>query len=269
MAYHFVHHAQPTLYRVHDRPDLEKLEAFSALIDKFGYRFSVSPQMPTKDFARLIKRMKGKPEEELINELLLRSMAKAVYQPKNIGHFGLAFLHYLHFTSPIRRYPDLLVHRLLKQMKNGKYPVRLARKLPGVLTNVGKHTSERERRAMEAEREAVKTKQVSYMAGQVGSEYDGVISGVLNFGFFVRLSGPECEGLVRASTLDDDYYQYDEGSYCLVGSRRGRAFRLGDRIRVGVMRVDKEAREIDLFLVKEKEPASRSHGRKKSRKKKR
>ncbi len=277
VALHFFRIAQPTLYRVHDKPNMEKLEAFSYMISKLGYKFAVSPQMPTGDFARLLKKIKGKPEEEMVNELLLRSMAKAIYQPQNIGHFGLAFKHYLHFTSPIRRYPDLLIHRLLKELKNGKYPTALEKKLPRMLENIGKQSSDRERRAMEAERNAVKAKQVSYMAGQIGSEYDGVISGVLNFGFFVRIIGPECEGLVRASTLDDDYYRYDEEHYRLVGSRTHNVFRLGDKVRVGVMKVDVLSREIDLSLVRDKEtnkkiskkPGKKQRGQKKTGKKRR
>jgi ribonuclease R len=269
VALHFFRNAQPTLFRVHDRPDMEKLEGFVYLVAGFGYRFAVSPQMPTQDFSRFLKKVKGKPEEELINELLLRSMKKAVYQPENIGHFGLAFTHYLHFTSPIRRFPDLLVHRLLKNLKDGKYPVRLAQKLPAVLTNVGNQSSDRERRAMEAERTAVKAKQVAYMAGQVGSQYDGIISGVVNFGFFVRLVGPECEGLVRASTMDDDYYRFDEEGYQLVGRRQGKTYRLGDKVRVGVMRVDVEKREIDLFLVPAKTPRKKkTRGRSSGKKRK-
>lgn len=272
VARHFVKYGQPTLFRVHDRPDMEKLEGFSHLMSKFGYKFPVSPTMPTRDFQRFLDKVKGKPEEELVNELLLRSMKKAVYQPQDIGHFGLAFKHYLHFTSPIRRYPDLMVHRLLKYMKNNKYPVRLAQKLGVILTNAGKQSSEMERRAMEAERDAVKAKQVSYMSGQVGSEYDGIISGVTNYGFFVRLIGPECDGLVRASTLDDDYYRFDEESYRLVGRRKGKIFRLGDKVRVGVLRVDVEAREIDLFVVPSREESpkgKKSYGRRKSRRAKR
>ncbi len=261
VAMHFSRHAQPILYRVHDRPDMEKLEGFAHVVAGFGYRFAVSPNMPTGDISRFLEKVKGKPEEELINELLLRSMMKAVYQPENIGHFGLAFLHYLHFTSPIRRYPDLLVHRLLKQLKNGKYPVRLAQKLSVVLTHAGNQSSDRERRATEAERVAVKAKQVAYMAGQVGSQYDGIISGVVNFGFFVRLVGPECEGLVRASTIDDDYYRFDEEGFKMVGRRSGQSFRLGDKVRVGVMKVDVEKREIDLFLVPSETPKKKSSGR--------
>ena len=267
VALHFFRTAQPILYRVHDRPDLERLEAFSQFVTAFGYRFPVSPNMPTGDLARFLNLIKGKPEEELLNELLLRSLKKAVYQPENIGHFGLAFSHYLHFTSPIRRYPDLLVHRLLKQLHNGRYPVRLAQKLGPILTNVGKQSSDMERRSMEAEREAVKAKQVAYMAQQIGSQYEGIISGVINFGFFVRLTGPGCEGLVRVSTLDDDYYSYDETGYRMVGRRRGRVFRLGDRVTVGVLKVDIDAREIDLFLAPPVQETKKRAGRRPSRRK--
>jgi len=269
VALHFFRNGQPILYRVHDRPDMEKLEAFSHLVGRFGFRFSVSPQMPAGDFSRFLDQIKGKPEEELINELMLRAMKKAVYQPENVGHFGLAFTHYLHFTSPIRRYPDLLVHRLLKQLDKGKYPIRLAQKLPIILTNAGKQSSARERLAMEAEREAVKAKQVAFMAGQVGSEYDGIISGVTSFGFFVRLVGPECEGLVRMSTLGDDYYRFDEETYGLIGRRKGKVYRLGDKVRVGVLRVDVEAREIDLFVVAAPEPRRKRAGIKGTRRRRR
>ncbi|NMC43517.1 MAG: ribonuclease R [candidate division Zixibacteria bacterium] len=269
VALHFFRNAQPILYRVHDRPDMEKLEAFAHFAKAFGYTFPVSPTMPTRAIAGFLDTIKGKPEEDLLNELLLRSMKKAVYQPENLGHFGLAFTHYLHFTSPIRRYPDLLVHRLLKQLKNGRYPVKLAQKLDSVLTNVGKQSSEMERRAMEAEREAVKAKQTVFMAEHVGWEYEGIISGILNFGFFVRLVEPGCEGLVRVSTLDDDYYAYDEAGYRMVGRRHGRVFRLGDKVRVGILKVDVEAREIDLFLVKTAAPRKAPKEKRSQRRRKR
>jgi ribonuclease R len=158
------------------------------------------------------------------------------------------------------------VHRLLKQLKGDKYPVRLAQKLGVTLTNAGKQSSDLERRAMEAEREAVKTKQVAFMAQHVGSEYDGIISGVTNFGFFVRLAGPGCEGLVRMSTLGDDYYRYDEAGYRLVGRRQGKIYRLGDKVKVGVLRVDVEASEIDLFLPQPTIAAKKPHGRRALRK---
>jgi ribonuclease R len=180
---------------------------------------------------------------------MLRSMQKAVYQPKNIGHFGLAFKHYAHFTSPIRRYPDLIVHRLLRQLKNGRYPVALDKKLGSILTHVGKHCSETERNAEAAEREAVRYKQTIFMKQRLGEEYKGVISGVLSFGFFVRLNTMGAEGMVRLSSVNDDYYSYDEAHHRLVGRRTGRIFRMGDPVTVSVAGVDVAKNEINLALV--------------------
>ncbi len=252
VALHVFRLAQKFLYRVHDKPDMEKLEAFSYLVSTLGYKFAVSPNMRPIQFSRFLEKIKGKPEEEFLNELMLRSMKKAVYQPKNIGHFGLAFSHYTHFTSPIRRYPDLTVHRLLKKLKDGKYPQALNKKLDTILANVGKHCSDVERLSEEAEREAVKIKQVAFMSKHVGDEYEGVISGILNFGFFVRLNNMGVEGMVRLSTLDDDYYNFDERHFRLVGKRTGNVFQLGDSVKVGVMQVNQYKNEIDFYLVETK-----------------
>jgi len=241
---------QKLLYRVHDRPDMEKLEAFSYLMTTLGYKFPVSENIQPLQFAKFLNRVKGKPEEELINELMLRSMKKAVYQPGNVGHFGLAFKHYTHFTSPIRRYPDLIVHRLLKKLDGGRYPVKLAKRLDNILGNIGRHCSDTERNAEAAEREAIKYKQVAFMAKHVGEQYKGVISGVLNFGFFVRLNDLGVEGMVRVSTLDDDYYNFEEKNYRLVGRRTGKIFRMGDPVEVGVLSVDQLKNEIDFYLVR-------------------
>jgi ribonuclease R len=251
--------AQPFLYRVHDKPSLEKLEAFSYMMEKLGHKFPVSKTMRPSQFARFLESVKDTPEADFINELLLRSMAKAVYQRENIGHFGLAFTHYTHFTSPIRRYPDLLVHRLLRKLKGGNYPPAFAKRVESVIDNVSKHCSETERLAEQAEREAVRVKQVAYMAEHLGDEHDGVISGVMPFGFFVRLQRLGVEGLVRVSTVDDDFYRYDESGYRLIGRRTNKSYRLGDAVRVGVLRVDKDRNEIDLF-VSELEKAQEKKG---------
>jgi len=248
---------QHMIYRVHDRPDMEKLDNFSAMMARLGYKFPVSDNTSPRELARFLNKIKGKPEEEFINELMLRSLQKAVYQRKNIGHFGLAFKHYSHFTSPIRRYPDLLVHRLLRALKNGKYAPAFAKKISSVIDNVGKHCSETERYSERAEREAVKIKQASFMAKHVGDVYKGVISGVMKFGFYVRLDGLGAEGMVRISSIDDDYYHHDEKNYSLIGRSTGRVFRLGDPIEVGVLRVDKLKHEIDLFIVEKKKKKSR------------
>lgn len=240
--------AQPFLYRVHDRPDMEKLEAFSAMMARLGYRLAVSKTTKPGDLARFLESVKEKPEADFINELMLRSLKKAVYQRNNVGHFGLAFNHYTHFTSPIRRYPDLLVHRLLRTRRSdGKYPAAFAKRVPSVIDHVGKHCSETERIAETAEREAVKVKQVQYMARHVGDHFWGIISGVTGFGFFVRLDNLGAEGLVRVSTINDDYYHFDDQRYALIGRRTGRTFRLGDRVEVGILSVDKVNSEIALF----------------------
>lgn len=245
--------AQKFLYRVHDRPNQEKIEAFSYLVSTLGYRFPASPEIKPTQFSRFLKRIQGKPEEEFLNELMLRSMQKAVYQSKNIGHFGLAFSHYTHFTSPIRRYPDLMVHRLLKKLKNGRYPEKLNKNLDTILKHVGDSCSKTEREAEAAERDAVKMLQIAYMSDRVGDEYDGVVSGMLNFGFFVRLNEVGVEGMVRLSSLDDDYYHFDEKRFRLVGRQTGRIFRLGDRIKVGVLSIDIPKSELNLFLVESKD----------------
>lgn len=254
--------AQPFLYRVHDRPDIEKLNEFSYLMKRLGYSFPVSENMRPIAFARFLESIKDAPQEDFINELMLRSMKKAVYQRQNIGHFGLAFNHYTHFTSPIRRYPDLIVHRLLRKLKGAKYPPAYARRISGFIDSVGQHCSDTEREAEGAEREAVKVKQISYMSRHIGDHFDGVVSGVMPHGFFVRLDNMGVEGMVRMSSIDDDYYQFDGKRYRVVGRRTGRTFQLGDKIKIGVMRVDTVANEMDLFLV---EPAAKKKAGKKDK----
>ncbi|MBU0985218.1 MAG: ribonuclease R [candidate division Zixibacteria bacterium] len=243
---------QSFIYRVHAKPDMEKLEAFSTMMDRLGHRFPASKTIKPIQFSRFLERIKDTPEADFINELMLRSMQKAVYQRENIGHFGLAFTHYTHFTSPIRRYPDLLLHRLLRKLKGGKYPVAYARKVNTTIDFASKHCSETERHAEQAERDAVKSKQVAFMAKHLGDEYDGVISGVAPYGFFVRLGSTGAEGMVRVSTIDDDYYRYDEESYRLIGRRTKHTYRMGDAVRVGIMKVDIGRREIDLFVTGKK-----------------
>ncbi len=243
---------QPLLYRVHDKPAIEKLNTFSDMMKRLGHSFPVSKHIKPIQFARFLERVKDLPEGDFIHELLLRSMQKAVYQRENIGHFGLAFTHYAHFTSPIRRYPDLLVHRLLRKLKKGKYPAAFARRIQAVIDHVGGHCSETERVAVTAEREAVRTKQVTFMTRHLGDEFEGVISGTMSYGFFVRLNKMGVEGLVRFSSIDDDYYHYDEKQSLIIGRRTGRSFRMGHAVKVGVANVNQERKEIDLYLIEER-----------------
>ena len=255
---------QPFLYRVHAKPSIEKLKDFSSMMKHLGHRFPVSENIKPVQYARFLKKVSDLPEADFINELLLRSMQKAVYQGENIGHFGLAFEHYTHFTSPIRRFPDLLVHRLIRKMKKGKYPLSYVRKLPKMIERVSSHCSDTERVAEAAEREAVRTKQVSFMARHVGDQFQGVISGTMSFGFFVRLDNMGVEGFVRLSSIDDDYYHYDETQYRIIGRNTGRTFRMGDPVKVGVEAVNQERKEVSLFLVDDTKKA-KSSGRKKQR----
>jgi ribonuclease R len=251
-ARHVSRQALPFLYRVHEEPDTEKMEAFSDFVATLGYSFKFSGKIRPKKIQRFLKSVEGNPEEKLINEVLLRSLKKACYQPENIGHFGLAFGHYTHFTSPIRRYPDLLVHRILKEIENEEYKFERQNQLLHRLPRIGEITSERERLADEVERESIKIKQIEYMRDKLGEEYEGLISGVLPFGFFVRLDNLLAEGLVRISSLEDDYYVYDERRRRWVGRHNKKVFKLGDRVKVLVARVDKEQKEIDFVLANSK-----------------
>lgn len=248
-----------TLYRVHAKPEMEKLEAFSEMMNRFGHRFPVSPTIKPIQLARFLEKVAGKPEEGFVNELLLRSMQKAVYQRENLGHFGLAFTHYSHFTSPIRRYPDLVVHRLIRQAVNGKYPAPFAKRVNSIIDTAGQQCSETERKAVRAERDAIKIKQLEYMERHIGDELAGMITGVMPFGFFVRLVETGVEGLIRLSSIDDDYYAYDEKMHQIVGRRTARRYRLGDQVQVKLARVDRLAGDMDLWLMSGP-PAGKSGG---------
>jgi ribonuclease R len=249
VAEHISRLSVPFLYRIHEEPDQEKMESFSDFVSTLGYSFKATGRIRPKKIQRFLKSLEGKPEEELVNEILLRSLKKACYDPVNVGHFGLAFSHYTHFTSPIRRYPDLLVHRLLKQLQDGLYTVQQQSKMAGRLPKIGEITSERERLAEEAERESIKIKQIEFMQDKLGEEYEGIIAGVVPFGFFVRLDNLLAEGLVRVSSLDDDFYLLDEMGKRWVGRRTRKVHKLGDRVKVQVIRVDKEQKEIDFILA--------------------
>jgi ribonuclease R len=257
----------PFLYRVHEQPDKEKIESFSEFVSTLGYSISFQKKdelITPKKIQRFLKSVEGTPQEELINELLLRSLKKACYQPENIGHFGLAFSHYTHFTSPIRRYPDLMIHRLLKELKeNGRYTAERNSYLHERLPFIGKLTSERERLADEVEQESVKLKQIEYLKAKLGEVFSGVISGILPFGFFVRLDELLAEGMVRLSLLEDDYYKFEEKNRRLVGRHTRKILKLGDRVKVQLIRVNKEEREIDFNLVTGKKDFKKSRKRKK------
>lgn len=252
----------PFPYRIHDTPDEEKLLPFIAFANKFGHKFdNSSPEAIAASFNTLLKDVHGKPEQHVLEQLGIRTMAKAKYTTENVGHYGLGFEHYCHFTSPIRRYPDVMVHRILAEVLDEKFVVDKK------LEERCKHCSERERAAMEAERAANKYKQVQYMRNFVGEDFDGVISGVASFGFWVETVEHKCEGLVSVSSLlEYDEFRHVESDYALVGMRSGKKFRMGDKVRIKVVAANLAKRQLDYdWVVTEEEdrPAPRSKKRKK------
>jgi len=253
----------PILYRVHASPDREKIENFGALLREMGYNFNFRGDITPKKIQRVMESVKDKPEEAFVEEILLRSLAKAVYQPENIGHFGLAFPMYTHFTSPIRRYPDLMVHRALKLSLNQRFNSDIAKELHSSLKAIGLHCTTTEIAADEAERDSIKLKQLEYLSERVGGVFDGIVSGVVKSGVFVELVGNMVEGFVPFATIKDDYFVLDEGKHRAAGRRTGRTYRLGDRVRIIVAKVDMEHKRSDFILVN---GAEEKRGRRKKKK---
>ena len=235
----------PSIYRIHEPPSEESMKEFRRFLSCLGYRMRKTETPSPKGLQKVLEAVRGKKEEKVVNKLLLRSMKWAKYAAENIGHFGLASQAYTHFTSPIRRYPDLMVHRLVKRVLSK----RGGRLSPEELAQKADHLSNRERVAMEAEREILDRYRVRLMKDRIREVYDGVISGVTAFGFFVELDDIYVEGLVPMTSLHDDYYRYDEKRYVLIGERTGKTFRIGDPVRVRVERVDVERRRIDFGLI--------------------
>jgi ribonuclease R len=247
VAHFMMESGHPSLYRIHEPPQREAILEFQRFVSNLGYKMRKESEDSPRELQRVLLEVKGKAEERVVNNLLLRSLKWAKYAAQNPGHFGLASEAYTHFTSPIRRYPDLVVHRLLKKV--------LAKKGASIpeeeLAKKADYLSQRERVAMEAEREILDRYRVRLMKEKVGEVFDGVISGVMAFGFFVELKDIFVEGLVRITSLHDDYYHYHEKRYCLIGERTHQAFKIGDEVKVRVERVDAERRQIDFGLVKE------------------
>ncbi len=232
------------VYRTHDNPDPEKLSSFSVFAQKFGHRIQLGEKGISKILNGLMDDIEGKPEQNVLQSLAIRTMAKAKYTTEAKGHFGLAFEHYSHFTSPIRRYPDVMVHRLLQHyLLNGKPANREE------YEQKCEHSSEMEKRAAEAERASIKYKQVEFMQNTEQEEFDGIVSGVTEWGVYVEITETKCEGMVKISDLTDDYYEFDEKNYCVVGSRNKNTITLGDQVRVSIKNTDIDRRTIDLLFV--------------------
>ena len=224
----------PFVFRNHDQPDEEKMEGLKKLISAFGYRIKGKGDIHPKEFQRLIEKVSGTPQEHIISRMVLRSMKQAKYQAENIGHFGLAAKYYCHFTSPIRRYPDLQIHRIIKEIIEGQLSPERIRHYESFLSEAAYHCSVTERTADDAERETDKLKMAEYMSGRIGEEYDGIISGVTSWGVYVELNNT-VEGMVPLNELEDDFYEYEEDKMRVVGKKTGKIYRLGDEVRVQVI----------------------------------
>ena len=240
----------PTLYRVHEEPDLLKVSKFEEFISGFGLSLGAPvTALRPRHFQKLVERIHGKPEEKPIAFLMLRTMQKARYAPENLGHFGLAAPSYTHFTSPIRRYPDLVVHRALRAARHMSLTAETREEQTEELPEIARHTSEMERRADDAERELLQWKKVKFMADKVGDEFEGYVTGVAAFGLFIELIEHFVEGMVHVSTMADDYYRFVESAHLLRGENTQKIYRLGDKVKVQVIRVNMEQRQVDLGLV--------------------
>lgn len=250
VAEHFHWLNVPFIYRIHEKPNEEKLRRFLEFITNFGYVVKgTGNNIHPRALQQILDEVRGKPEEMVISTVMLRSMKQAKYHPESVGHFGLSTEFYTHFTSPIRRYPDLIVHRLIrKYLLEGKIDEKTQVKWASILPEIAEHSSNMERRAVDAERETDDLKKAEFMLDKIGEEFDGIISSVTNFGMFVELPNT-VEGLVHVSYMTDDYYHYDERHYAMIGERTGNVYRIGDEITVRVVNVDKEERSIDFEIV--------------------
>ena len=249
VASHFFWQEIPFVYRTHENPDTEKIHKLSTFINNFGYSLHIgADEVHPKELQKLLEKIEGTDEEALISRLTLRSMKQARYTTACTGHFGLAASYYCHFTSPIRRYPDLQIHRIIKETLRGRMNAKRIEHYESILDEVAKQSSQMERRADEAERETIKLKKCEYMAKHIGEEFEGVISGVTEWGFFVELPDT-VEGLVRVTELKDDFYQFYEDTYELVGEATNKRYKLGQKVKVVVESTDKLMRTIDFALV--------------------
>jgi ribonuclease R len=231
------------VYRTHDHPDPEKVANFATFAKQFGHKLETEEHAVSRSLNKLMDEIEGKPEQNVLQSLAVRAMAKAKYTTEPKGHFGLAFEHYTHFTSPIRRYPDMMVHRLLQHyLDQGKSVSKSDYEAKCI------HSSEREKRAADAERASIKYKQVEFMSLAEDKVYDGIITGVTDFGIFVEIIDTKCEGMVRLADMKDDFYEFEEKNYRVIGRRRKLIYRLGDEVKVRIKKTDIDRRTMDLVF---------------------
>ena len=237
----------PFIYRVHEEPDIEKVKELNKFLFNLGYKIHITQdKVYPSSISKVLEEVKGKPEEKVVSNLILRTLKVAKYDVENTGHFGIAGKYYCHFTSPIRRYPDLFIHRIISEYftSTEKQRIRLAEKAP----KYAKTSSEREKLAQKVEREAEKMKKAEYMEDKIGFEFDGIVSSVTNFGIFVELENT-IEGLIRFQDLGDEYFIFDDSNKRLIGEKTNKVFKIGDKVKIKVIGADKEKREIDFKLV--------------------
>ena len=237
--------AKTFVYRIHDTPDSDRISTLNNIVKKLGHSINNdNADKLSQSINKLLENVKGKGEQQMVETLTIRSMAKAIYTTDNIGHFGLAFKHYSHFTSPIRRYPDLIVHRLLEQYANGGNSVD-----KDAIEKICIHCSEMEKVSSRAERDSIKYMQVKFLKNKIGSIYDGVISGVTEWGLYIEITENKCEGLVKVSSIKNDHYVFDEKKYALIGYRTKSSYQLGQKVKIKIQRADLERKQMDFILV--------------------
>lgn len=237
--------AKTFVYRIHDKPDSDRISTLNNIVKKFGHSINNdNADKLSQSINKLLKNVKGKGEQQMVETLTIRSMAKAIYTTDNIGHFGLAFKHYSHFTSPIRRYPDLIVHRLLEQYINGGSSAN-----KDTIEKICNHCSEMEKVSSRAERDSIKYMQVKFLKNKIGYTYNGVVSGVTEWGLYIEITENKCEGLVKVSSIKDDHYIFDEKKYALIGHRTKVSYQLGQKVKIKIQRADLERKQMDFILV--------------------